>query len=146
MPNGRADATCRNCPNHLHLSRMHVILCPQAYTRPNVSYVVLVPISFPLNSFPKARPTNTSKKQFWKNMWQRLTTLLADIDVLCHDNGTSSPGPTVPPTISNDFITWLETTQEMQINHKPPLSTSSSSNSSSPQASFLPFLPSLCFL
>ncbi|KAI9496954.1 hypothetical protein BDB00DRAFT_749429, partial [Zychaea mexicana] len=84
MPNGSADATCRNCPEHRHLSRMHVILCLQTHTRLNAPSVVLNPISFVLNSFPKTRPTNTSKKQFWKNMWQQLTTLSADIDVLSH--------------------------------------------------------------
>ncbi|KAI9470452.1 hypothetical protein BDB00DRAFT_742094, partial [Zychaea mexicana] len=86
MPNGRAAAILPQLPRTPHLSRMHVILCLQAHAhvRLNTPSIVLDPISFVLYSFPKARPTNASKKQFWKNMWQQLTTLLADIDALCH--------------------------------------------------------------
>ncbi|KAI9494135.1 hypothetical protein BDB00DRAFT_748524, partial [Zychaea mexicana] len=85
MPNGRPDAHCRNCSNSQHLSRHHVIACLQAHQRSNIPYGVPDPISYVLDTLPTKRPYQANKRRHWQWLWPRLTTLLADIDRLCHD-------------------------------------------------------------
>ncbi|KAI9488974.1 hypothetical protein BDB00DRAFT_771599, partial [Zychaea mexicana] len=110
MPNGRPEAICRNCSDRHHLSRDHVIICLQAHVRLKVPFVILDPISFILNSLPRTRPRSTTTKRYWRSCWPRLTSLLRDIDRLCHEDDLCTEDTDIATTPCNDFLLWLDQT------------------------------------